>query len=177
MCVRPDTATHSSNGSISVIHFWQGETAEGDTILRPGKSYYYEQRGNIRLWAVSHSGTYVLLLVVAASSSDGKDYLGLLRFSTTPTPHTTFRKMDIGDEVERLGSVSWMALDDSRGTIFLLDQEDELVLRFTVLSFPVLLSDFKLKSSKTPGRITRYGGVTVQSLASKGGWAKIQPVH
>ncbi|KAJ7726124.1 hypothetical protein B0H16DRAFT_1780754 [Mycena metata] len=116
---------------ISVIHFWQGGMAEGDTALSPGNSYYHEQRDHIKLWAVGHSGTYVLLLVDAASSNDGAAYLGLVHFSSTPTPHTTFRKLDIGDAVTRLGSVSRMALDDALGTIFLLDEEGNM----SVISF------------------------------------------
>ncbi|KAJ7726128.1 hypothetical protein B0H16DRAFT_1780760 [Mycena metata] len=80
-------------------------------------------RADIRLWAVGDSGTYVLLLVAARSSSDGEEYLGLLHFSAAPTPRTTFRKLDIGNAATRLESVSRMALDDALGTIFLLDAE------------------------------------------------------
>ncbi|KAJ7731786.1 hypothetical protein B0H16DRAFT_1696617 [Mycena metata] len=102
---------------ISVIHFWQGEPAEGDTVLRLGKSYYYEQRDRIKLWAVGHSGTYVLLLRWRRLP-----WIAALQYDFDST-HTTCRKLDIGDAFERLGSVSQMALDDSLGTIFLLDEE------------------------------------------------------
>ncbi|KAJ7023588.1 hypothetical protein C8F04DRAFT_1193341 [Mycena alexandri] len=110
---------------IFVIHFWQGEIASSErgAFLKPGEPYHYEQRDNIRLWAVGVSGTYVLLLVAATSSSDGGEYLGLLHFTMSPTPHTTFRKLDIGDAATRLESVSRMALDDALGTISLLDAE------------------------------------------------------
>ncbi|KAJ7045188.1 hypothetical protein C8F04DRAFT_1067998 [Mycena alexandri] len=112
---------------VSVVHFWQGETAERGTVLNTGEAYYYEQRDHIRLWAVGHSGTYVLLLVDGVSSNERDGYLGLLHFSSTPNPHTTFRKLDIRDAFA-LASVSQIALDDSLGTVFLVDKEGSMTI-------------------------------------------------
>ncbi|KAJ7769889.1 hypothetical protein B0H16DRAFT_1686008 [Mycena metata] len=102
-----EIALHGSHVCSPRYGVFAGEAAEEDSLLRPGKWYYYEQRDRIKL--------------------DEEDYLGLLRFSTTPTPHTTFRKLDIGDAFERLGVVSQMALDEALGTIFLLDEEGNLL--------------------------------------------------
>jgi hypothetical protein len=52
-------------------------------------------------------------------ATDVERYLGLLHFSATPEPHTTFRKLDIGNV--SLASCSQMALDDSLGLVFVVD--------------------------------------------------------
>ncbi|KAJ7700986.1 hypothetical protein B0H16DRAFT_1748861 [Mycena metata] len=80
-------------------------------------TWHESHRDDIKLWAVGHSETYVLLLVDAASSSDGAAYLGLLHFSSAEVPPITFRKLGIGDTATRLESMSRIAIDDALGTI------------------------------------------------------------
>ncbi|KAJ7922505.1 hypothetical protein B0H13DRAFT_1865685 [Mycena leptocephala] len=75
---------------ITAIHFWPGSIVDGSLAF--GQGCFYEHRDPINQIAVGASGTYVLLLVL-----EGDGYLGLLHFIATPFPHTTFRKLDIGD--------------------------------------------------------------------------------
>jgi hypothetical protein len=102
----------SLNPSMQFIHFWPGRTAQGN--LEFGQVHLYEHPHDIRKMAVGASGTYVLLL-----ATDVERYLGLLHFSATPEPHTTFRKLDIGNVF--LASCSQIALDDSLGLVFVVD--------------------------------------------------------
>ncbi|KAJ7726127.1 hypothetical protein B0H16DRAFT_1735828 [Mycena metata] len=166
---------------ISVIHFWEGEIVNSDTgtVLKLGKSYYYEQMGNINLWAVSHSGTYVLLLVDAASSSDGAAYLGLLHFSSTQIPPITFRKLDIGFALTRLGSVSRMAIDDALGTVFLLNEKGNMSvipyvgLIIVITSSTYLTQDGKNRETRTFWAESEYSETRPSTFLSRTCAAKL----
>ncbi|KAJ6522286.1 hypothetical protein B0H19DRAFT_1086203 [Mycena capillaripes] len=84
----------------SIVHFWQGRSAaDGDLNIGPG--FFYELPDVIRQTAVGPSGRYMLLLVHKQRDGLGgtnpHGYLGLLHFNPTATPHSTFRKLDIGD--------------------------------------------------------------------------------
>ncbi|KAJ7809437.1 hypothetical protein B0H13DRAFT_1927923 [Mycena leptocephala] len=79
-----------------------------------GQVHLYEHVHHIHQMVVSASGTYVLLL-----ATDVERYLGLVHFSAAPEPHTTFRKLDIGNVP--LASCTQIAFDDSLGLVFVVD--------------------------------------------------------
>lgn len=107
------------------IHFWSAQAADG--ILNIGQCHPCELGDPTVGMAVSVSGTYVLVLVHKgenrpgdeAYSGDRGSYLGLLHFTSTPTPHSTFRKL----EIENISSLSCtqIALDDTLGLVLALD--------------------------------------------------------
>lgn len=105
----------------SVIHFWPGHTRNGK--LEIGPAHFHEHTDRIRQIAVGASGTHVLVLVYRGIDDhdsgfylrEGDGYLGLLHFDPTPIPHTTFRKLDIGDRSPRY--INTMALDESLGLV------------------------------------------------------------
>ncbi|KAJ6526671.1 hypothetical protein B0H19DRAFT_1275522 [Mycena capillaripes] len=98
---------------VPLIHFWPGRVTHGN--LEFGQVHLYEHFHPIREIAVGVSGTYVLLLVV--EEEDG--YLGLLHFSATPAPNTTFRKLDVQDVSPSF--CSQIALDESLGLVCVVD--------------------------------------------------------
>jgi len=102
------------------IHFWPAH--EEDSILNIGQGHFYESEGPINRTAVGASGTFVLLLAHPRPDADSEDrygYLGLLHFSSTQTPHTTFRKLEIGNLFTL--SCAQIALDDSLGLVLAVD--------------------------------------------------------
>jgi hypothetical protein len=104
---------------ITAIHFWPGSIVDGSLAF--GQGCFYEHRDPINQIAVGASGIYVLLLVL-----EGDGYLGLLHFIATPFPHTTFRKLDIGD----LSVISCfqIALDDTLGLVFAADNTGAITI-------------------------------------------------
>ncbi|KAJ7766043.1 hypothetical protein B0H16DRAFT_1522863 [Mycena metata] len=108
----------------SMVHFWPGNTVGGNLDVGPA-CFYHDTGGVLGRTAVGRSGTYVLTLIHEGDVFNGNSqysqrYLGLVHFSSTPTPHTTFRKLDIGD-APSLRSIRQIALDDSIGLVLLLD--------------------------------------------------------
>lgn len=106
------------------LHFRPGRVIHGDLELRQGCVYEHHQP--IFRLAVGSSGTYVLLLI---GSQHRERFLGLVHFEETPVPHTTFRKLDVGDVSLHL--CDQIALDDALGLVLLVDLEGET----TVLSY------------------------------------------
>ncbi|KAJ7854827.1 hypothetical protein B0H14DRAFT_2755836 [Mycena olivaceomarginata] len=104
----------------SILHFWPGREAQGGQ-LDIEHAHFFHSRDPIHRTAVGSSGTYVLILVQSEKhySGQGDGYLGLVHFSLTPTPHATFRKLDIG-EVSPL-SYDQIHLDESLGVVLLAD--------------------------------------------------------
>ncbi|KAJ7608950.1 hypothetical protein DFH06DRAFT_1346632 [Mycena polygramma] len=80
-------------------------------------SCFYDHPDQIDQIAVGISGTYVLLLVRHPVHTP--PYLGLLHFSGTPVPRTTFWKLDIG--IFDLSGCVQVALDDALGLVLLVD--------------------------------------------------------
>jgi hypothetical protein len=74
------------------------------------------------------SGTYVLILV-RQEEPYLEPYLGLVHFSPAPVPHTTFRKLDVGDVM--ISSCREMALDESLGLVVVTDRDG----RVTTISY------------------------------------------
>ncbi|KAJ7023883.1 hypothetical protein C8F04DRAFT_1270882 [Mycena alexandri] len=108
----------------ALVHFWPGNTVGGNLHVDPA-CFFHDTGGMIAGTAVGHSGTYVLTLVREGgifdeNSQDAWRYLGLVHFSSTPTPHTTFRRLEIGDAAP-LHSIRQIALDESLGLVLLLD--------------------------------------------------------
>jgi hypothetical protein len=108
----------------SVVHFWPADVADGH--LDVGQACFYQHADVIRKIAVGASSTYMLILIYrgGAYTEDeggyvGDGYLGLLHFSSTPTPHVTFRKLDIGKLSPTLAYK--IALDDSLGLVLVRD--------------------------------------------------------
>ncbi|KAJ6521239.1 hypothetical protein B0H19DRAFT_1086485 [Mycena capillaripes] len=75
--------------------------------------------------AVGASGQYMLLLVhegnngLEGTSLNQYGYLALLHFNSTPAPHFTFRKLDVG--AVTLSFCYRIALDDSLGLVLVVD--------------------------------------------------------
>ncbi|KAJ7308679.1 hypothetical protein DFH08DRAFT_899913 [Mycena albidolilacea] len=103
------------------IHFRPGRAIRGDLELSQGCVYEHPQ--SIARMAVGASGTYVLFLV---RQRHQESYLGLVHFDATPIPHTTFRKLDVGDAP--LHSCVQIALDDALGLVLLVGLEGETTL-------------------------------------------------
>jgi hypothetical protein len=103
------------------IHFRPGRAIRGDLELSQGCVYEHPQP--IARMAVGASGTYVLFLV---RQRHQESYLGLVHFDATPVPHTTFRKLDVGDAP--LHSCVQIALDDALGLVLLVGLEGETTL-------------------------------------------------
>jgi hypothetical protein len=103
------------------IHFWTGHAIHGDLELSQGCVYEHPQ--SIVRMAVGASGTYVLLLIGSWRRGES---LGLVHFEATPVPHTTFRKLDVGDAP--LHSCVQIALDDALGLVLLVGPEGETTL-------------------------------------------------
>lgn len=102
----------------SWIYFWPAQVGHNDD-LKFGQAWLYKHPEPIHSLAVGSSGTYALLAV-----RTGGGYLGLLHFSATPSPHATFRKLDVGD----LSVVSGtrFALDDALGLVLVVDNEGKM---------------------------------------------------
>ncbi|KAJ6560006.1 hypothetical protein B0H19DRAFT_107796 [Mycena capillaripes] len=122
----------------SVIHFWPGRTANGH--LDVGQAHFYEHTDIIHQIAVGPSGTYVLIVVLKADYRDdetyfgeGDGYVGLLHFSPTPTPHTTFRKLDIGGAVPLM--CNQILLDDALGLVIFAYSTGRETQEVTTLSY------------------------------------------
>ncbi|KAJ7887694.1 hypothetical protein B0H13DRAFT_1888738 [Mycena leptocephala] len=109
---RSFTFGQSPTPAMYLIHFWPGRVVHGN--IEFGQVHLYEHVHHIHQMVVSASGTYVLLL-----ATDVERYLGLVHFSAAPEPHTTFRKLDIGNVF--LESCTQIALDDSLGLVFVVD--------------------------------------------------------
>jgi hypothetical protein len=95
----------------NIIHFWPAHVNDGTLSFGLGLYHLIQP---YELSAVGASGRYVVVWV-----REGKDYLGLLHLCVTPTPHTTFRKLDTGSLC--LSSLSRIALDDSLGLVLVVD--------------------------------------------------------
>ncbi|KAJ7816399.1 hypothetical protein B0H13DRAFT_2380422 [Mycena leptocephala] len=106
------TFGQSPTPAMHLIHFWPGRIAHGN--IEFGQVHLYEHVHHIHQMVVGASGTYVLLL-----ATEVERYLGLVHFSAAPEPHTTFRKLDIGNVF--LESCTQIALDDSLGLVFVVD--------------------------------------------------------
>lgn len=105
----------------SVVHFWPGKSTADET-LDVGQGYFYEVPDRIRQTAVSASGRYMLLVHTGnyyLGRNNIHEYLGLLHFNLTPTPHITFRKLDVG--VMTSESCDQIAIDDALGLVFVVD--------------------------------------------------------
>ncbi|KAJ7828308.1 hypothetical protein B0H13DRAFT_1917160 [Mycena leptocephala] len=109
---RSFTFGQSLTPTMHLIHFWPGRAVHAN--IEFGQVHLYEHVHHIHQMVVSASGTYVLLL-----ATDVERYLGLVHFSAAPEPHTTFRKLDIGNVF--LESCTQIALDDSLGLVFVVD--------------------------------------------------------
>jgi hypothetical protein len=119
-----------------MIHFWPGDADNGNLNIGPGS--FYEHPDRICQMAVGASGAYALILVHEGDgypgeegyySEDDEDYLGLLHFKATSTPHITFRKLEVPDV--SLRSCEHIALDDSLGLVLVLDKAG----RMTAISY------------------------------------------
>ncbi|KAJ7123609.1 hypothetical protein C8R44DRAFT_735247 [Mycena epipterygia] len=99
---------------FSVVHFWPVHIAGDQLHFAP--ACFYEHPDPITRITVGTSGTYVVLMVDMGRVV----YLGLLHFSATPIPHTTFRKLDIGHFP--LGVKTRIALDDALGLVLVTDE-------------------------------------------------------
>ncbi|KAJ7657244.1 hypothetical protein DFH06DRAFT_459542 [Mycena polygramma] len=97
------------------IHFWTGHITSSGTI-EFGQCFLYQHPDPIYQIAVGTSGTYVLVLV-----EQNPSYFGLVHFSATPTPHTSFRKLDIGDF--SVSTCARIALDESMGLVITVDDD------------------------------------------------------
>lgn len=109
---RSFTFGQSPTPAMYLIHFWPGRAVHGN--IEFGQVHLYEHVHHIHQMVVGASGTYVLLL-----ATDVERYLGLVHFSAAPEPHTTFRKLDIGNVP--LASCAQIAFDDSLGLVFVVD--------------------------------------------------------
>jgi hypothetical protein len=98
---------------IPLIHFWPAHITRDS--LDFGQGCVYQHQHPIYAMAVGDSGTYAVILV----KREDESYLGLLHFSATPMPHTTFRKLDIRDV--SLSFCVRIALDDALGLVFVGD--------------------------------------------------------
>jgi hypothetical protein len=109
-----------------MVHFWPGH-ADDEGNIDIGQGVFYEHKDRILQMAVGASGTYALLLVHEGNTypattgflETGESYLGLLHFRATPAPHTTFRRLDIGNL--SLRSCWRIAFDDSLGLVLMLN--------------------------------------------------------
>ncbi|KAJ7605690.1 hypothetical protein DFH06DRAFT_1252553 [Mycena polygramma] len=102
---------------VSAIHFWPAHAQSNTNRVYFEQGCFYEHPDPIAHIAVGASGTYVLLLVL--DSTQGGPYLGLLHFSRTPFPRTTFRRLDTG--TYQLSGCLQVALDDALGLALLVD--------------------------------------------------------
>ncbi|KAF7335389.1 F-box domain-containing protein [Mycena venus] len=89
----------------SVVHFWPGRPVSGG--IKIGQGHFYKHTDSIHATAVGASGRYMLILHRGEyhpqdNSYEGEGHIGLLHFIPTPTPHITFRKLDIGELSPRL---------------------------------------------------------------------------
>ncbi|KAJ7160427.1 hypothetical protein C8R46DRAFT_1354110 [Mycena filopes] len=102
--------------TTSVVHFWPGRVVHGDMDVG-ADGFYYATEGMISKMAVGRSGRYVLLLL-----SEGEGYLGLVHVELTPTPHTTFRKLEL-EGLPSVFDIRQISLDDSLGLVVVVDDE------------------------------------------------------
>jgi hypothetical protein len=105
-----------------VVHFWPGRVVQGKIDI--GQGHYYEHTDVIHAAAVGASGRYMLILHRGkyrpeAPGYEGEGHIGLLHFTPTPTPRTTFRKLDIG--YLSPAPCKFIAFDDSLGLVLVVD--------------------------------------------------------
>ncbi|KAJ7820278.1 hypothetical protein B0H13DRAFT_2130475 [Mycena leptocephala] len=98
---------HWTNHKSFIIHFWPGHTNDdGNLIIGPGAFYEHPNR--------------ICQMAVGLHLEDGEDYLGLLHFTATSTPHIMFRRLDVPDVALR--ACEHIAFDDSLGLVLVLDK-------------------------------------------------------
>jgi hypothetical protein len=133
---------HWTNHKSFIIHFWPGHTNDDDNLII-GPGAFYEHPNRICQMAMGASGAYALLLIHEGDAypgdedydlEDGEDYLGLLHFTATSTPHITFRRLDVQDVALR--SCEHIAFDDSLGLVLVLDKSG----RMTTISYVLVSS-------------------------------------
>ncbi|KAJ7606955.1 hypothetical protein DFH06DRAFT_1347729 [Mycena polygramma] len=111
---------HVAEHNLELVLFHSAHpTGEGDLEFGPGCCYQHAHAGtnDIRAMVVGVSGTYVLLRLV-----EGQEHcLGLVHYSPFPVPHTSFRKLDVGNVVLTSVSQRQMALDDPLGLVCVVD--------------------------------------------------------
>jgi hypothetical protein len=113
---------------VNLVHFWPGHADCNSDTIEFGPACAYRHPDHISNTAVGVSGTYVLLLV-RQEEPYLEPYLGLVHFSPAPTPHTTFRKLDVADV--KISSCQEMALDESLGLVIVIDGDG----RVTTISY------------------------------------------
>ncbi|KAJ6585836.1 hypothetical protein B0H19DRAFT_1110831 [Mycena capillaripes] len=106
---------------LPLIHFWPARVTRNKLEFAPGCVYKHLQP--ISQIAIGASGKYVLFRV-----EEEHGYLGLLHFSATPAPRTTFRKLDIGNLP--MSSLLQIALDDSLGLVFVHSPGEVTVISY-----------------------------------------------
>ncbi|KAJ6585749.1 hypothetical protein B0H19DRAFT_427066 [Mycena capillaripes] len=111
---------------IALVHFWAGRTICG--ILDFGEGCFYQPSHPIYSLAVGASGTNIVLC--GKDTETDEDWVGLLHFNATPTPHTTFRRLDLGDLALSDG-IAQIVLDDSLGLVFVVNNVGQV----SVLSY------------------------------------------
>ncbi|KAJ7160435.1 hypothetical protein C8R46DRAFT_369560 [Mycena filopes] len=126
-----------NESTTSMIHLWPGQVVSGNIDVGI-KGFLHATEGAVELIAVGRSGRYILILVRSgpifsdpqAAGDDG--YLGLVHVELSPTPHTTFRRLEV-DGLPPVSSILHLALDDSLGRVLVADFEGGLtvVLRLT----------------------------------------------
>ncbi|KAJ6522291.1 hypothetical protein B0H19DRAFT_1203079 [Mycena capillaripes] len=110
----------------SIVHFWPGHAA-ADGDLDIGAGHFYKLPDVIRHVAVGPSGRY--MLIVFRNKKKDHEYLGLLHLESNPTPHVTFRKLNVGAVTSF--SCHHISLDDSLGLVLVADDTGTV----TVYSF------------------------------------------
>ncbi|KAJ7289336.1 hypothetical protein C8J57DRAFT_1277429 [Mycena rebaudengoi] len=110
----PDIGTDSGDLDCPIDHvyFWPAIDTGTELNLEPTCSY--EHNHPIYEMCVSSSGRSA---VISCKSYDLQSSFGLIQYVAHPTPHTTFRPLDIPCDV--YDSLKDFALDDSLGVLYL----------------------------------------------------------
>ncbi|KAJ6451316.1 hypothetical protein C8R45DRAFT_91801 [Mycena sanguinolenta] len=109
---------------FALIHFRAAYAKSIQEDLEFRQGMIYKHHHYIHAMALGLSGTYVLIL--ARDLNRKKGYLGLVHFSATPVPSTTFRKLDVDGAL--VASCAKIALDDALGLVLLLDWEGKMTI-------------------------------------------------
>ncbi|KAJ7160378.1 hypothetical protein C8R46DRAFT_1354070 [Mycena filopes] len=131
----PEYGVYAVAGSIyewgdsrtSVVHFWPGRVVQGKVDFGADGFYYATDRVMAKM-AVGRSGRYVLVLVregdmfVTEAGAAGESYLGLVHVELSPTPHITFRKLEV-EGLPPVLSIVQLALDDTLGLVVVVDRK------------------------------------------------------
>ncbi|KAJ7289314.1 hypothetical protein C8J57DRAFT_1277323 [Mycena rebaudengoi] len=117
--VTRDSLPLDADPDINCVHFWPAIDTNAELTLGPTCSYQHDC--HISRMHVGSSGRFVVI----ATSYNLQPSVGLVHYVAHPTPHITFRRLDIPFDL--VNSYAIYALDDRLGVLYLGNARDNTI--------------------------------------------------